>query len=200
MDAKRAAVHSAKYFLATTLFALIALGFVAAGAYLSRPALEAETTSALLTALAPGVALAVVGVAVYRFGQSWALYKTLTAAHEEALADTFDTQRVKSDIVSLVDDRLSDMQTELQSANRELRKLREDEPYDFSQSASSASTGRSTSGTGSRSTSDTGSGSTSGTGSGSTTTGAADESSDGFQSSDGFEPASPDADRSDGDR
>lgn len=132
MDAKRATVHSGKYFLITTLFALVGLGFVAAGAVLSQPALETETPSALISALVPGIALATVGLLVYRFGKGWALYKTLTAAHEEALADTFDTQRVKSDIVSVVDERLSDMQTDLQSVNRELRKIREDDAYDFS--------------------------------------------------------------------
>lgn len=139
MDAKRATVHSGKYFLITTLFALIGLGFVAAGAVLSQPALETETPSALVSALVPGIALAAVGILVYRFGKAWALYMTLTAAHEEALAETFDTQRVKSDIVSVVDERLSDMQTDLQSVNRELRKLREDDAFDFSGSSETQS-------------------------------------------------------------
>jgi hypothetical protein len=140
MKAKRAAAHSGKYLLITTLFAVIGLGLVAAGAFLSKPALETQTPSALVSALVPGIALSVVGILVYRFGKSWALYKTLTAAHEEALADTFDTQRVKSDIVSVVDERLSDMQTDLQSVNRELRKLREDDAFDFSESSSESAT------------------------------------------------------------
>jgi hypothetical protein len=80
----------------------------------------------------PGLVLAVAGVAIYRFGESWALYTTLTAAHEEALSTTFDTERVKADIVSVLDDRLADMQNDLQSVNRELRKLKEDDAFDFS--------------------------------------------------------------------
>ncbi|AHG03163.1 hypothetical protein HALDL1_05830 [Halobacterium sp. DL1] len=131
MDTKRSAVHAGKYFLLTTLFAVLGLAFIAGGAFLSRGAVDAGTTSELVSAAVPGIALAVVGVLLYRFGEAWALYKTLTAAHEEALADTFDTQHVKSDIVSVLDERLSDMQTDLQSVNRELRKLKEDDQFQF---------------------------------------------------------------------
>ncbi|WP_232700967.1 hypothetical protein [Halobacterium wangiae] len=131
MDTKRSAVHAGKYFLVTSLFAAVALAFVAAGAYVSQGALEAGTISELVSEGAPGIALAVVGILVYRFGKAWALYKTLTAAHEEALADTFDTQHVKSDIVSVLDERLADMQTDLQSVNREIRKLKDDDQFDF---------------------------------------------------------------------
>ncbi|MFC3478439.1 hypothetical protein [Halobacterium litoreum] len=133
MDAKRSAVHAGKYFAVTTLFAVVGLGIAAAGAMLAEPALDTDSVGAFVSAAAPGIAVAVVGIAVYRFGKAWALYKTLTAAHEEALAETFDTQRVKSDIVSVLDDRLSDMQTDLQSVNRELRKLRDDDAFDFSE-------------------------------------------------------------------
>ena len=131
MDTKRSAVHAGKYFLVTTLFAAVGVAFVAFGAFLSQGALEAGSTSELVSEALPGLALAVVGVLVYRFGEAWALYKTLTDAHEEALADTFDTQRVKSDIVSVLDDRLADMQTDLQSVNREIRKLKDDDQFDF---------------------------------------------------------------------
>ncbi|MFB6071907.1 MAG: hypothetical protein ABEJ88_02970 [Halobacterium sp.] len=133
MDAKRSAVHAGKYFLVTSLFAIVGLGLVAVGALLAEPALETESVSAFLSAAGSGIAVAVLGLLVYRFGKAWALYKTLTAANEEALADTFDTQHVKSDIVSVLDDRLSDMQTDLQSVNRELRKLRDDDAFDFSE-------------------------------------------------------------------
>lgn len=141
MDTKRAAVHAGKYFLLTSVFAVVGLAFVAGGVALG--GLEAwgilasdpAATGAALSAAAPGIVLAVVGLLVYRFGKAWALYKTLTAAHEDALADTFDTQHVKSDIVSVLDSRLSDMQNDLQSVNRELRKLRDDDQFDFGQTS-----------------------------------------------------------------
>jgi hypothetical protein len=132
MNAKRSAVHAGKYFLITSLFAVVGLGAVAGGAYLAEPALDAGTTNEVISIALPGAALAVVGIVIYRFGKAWALYKTLTAANEEALADTFDTQHVKSDIVSVLDERLSDMQNDLQSVNREVRKLKEDDQFDFS--------------------------------------------------------------------
>jgi hypothetical protein len=132
MDAKRAAVHSGKYFLLTTLFGVVALVLVGLGGVLAEPALaQGLTTGERVGEAVPGLALAAVGVAIYRFGKSWALYVTLTAAHEEALADTFDTERVKSDIVAILDDRLADMQNNLQSVNRELRKIKEDDAFDF---------------------------------------------------------------------
>jgi hypothetical protein len=132
MDAKRSAVHASKYFLITSLFAVIGLSVIGAGAYLAQPALDTSSPGELVSAALPGLAVAAVGIAIYRLGKAWALYKTLTAAHEEALADTFDTQHVKSDIVSVLDDRLSDMQNDLQSVNREVRKLKEDDQFDFS--------------------------------------------------------------------
>lgn len=132
MDAKRSAVHAGKHFLVTALFAVVGFGLIGVGAYLAQPALDTDTPGAFLSAALPGLVVAVVGIAVYRFGKAWSLYKTLTAAHEDALSDTFDTQHVKSDIVSVLDDRLSDMQNDLQSVNREVRKLKEDDQFDFS--------------------------------------------------------------------
>ena len=136
MDSKRSAVHASKYFLLTSLFALVGLAFVAGGAALGgAEALDTyNATESVTQALSEawlGIVLAVIGLLVYRLGKAWALYKTLTDATEEALEDTYDTQRVKSDIVSVLDDRLSDMQTDLQSVNRELRKLRGDEQFEF---------------------------------------------------------------------
>lgn len=136
MDSKRSAVHAGKYFLLTSLFALVGLAFIAAGAALGgAEAWETynatESATQALAAAWLGIILAAIGLLVYRLGKAWALYKTLTDATEEALEDTYDTQRVKSDIVSVLDDRLSDMQTDLQSVNRELRKLRGDEQFEF---------------------------------------------------------------------
>jgi len=141
MDAKRAAVHAGKYFLFTSAFAVVGLALVGGGVALG--GLEAwdilsansNATGEALSAAAPGIALAVLGLLVYRFGKAWSLYKTLTAANEDALSETFDTQRVKSDIVSVLDDRLADMQNDLQSVNRELRKLKDDDAFDLGETS-----------------------------------------------------------------
>lgn len=132
MDSKRAFRWSGYYFLLTTVFAVVGLAIVGAGAafgigqgYEAYQAGESVTTA--LGTAAPGIVVALVGVAVWRFGKAWAFYKTLTGATEEQLADTYDTEHVKADILSVLDDRLADMQQDLQSVNRSLRELDSDD-------------------------------------------------------------------------
>lgn len=132
MDSKRSFVHAGKYFVLTTVLGLLGVGLVAGG--IAYGVVNATTTTVGSVAIpvptmasAPGLALVVLGVVIWRFGKAWALYHTLTNAHEDALSDTFDTQRVKSDIVSVVDERLADVQQDIQSVNREVRDLKQDE-------------------------------------------------------------------------
>jgi len=132
MDWKRSFRWAGAYFAWTSLFALIGLVLVAVGVVMGGRGAYADfqqnvATATILRHAAPGLALAFVGFLVYRFGKAWALYRTLTAAGKEDLSDTFDTQHVKSDIVSVLDDRLSDMQQDLQSVNRELRELKRED-------------------------------------------------------------------------
>lgn len=136
MDAKRSFVWAGKYFALTTVFALVGLGFVAGGVAVGF--LNAETTTVFqvsvpvpTTASAPGFLLVLLGVLVWRFGKAWAFFKTVTEATEEEVGETFDTEHVKSDIVTVLDDRLTDMQHDIQSVNRELRDLKEEDRYDF---------------------------------------------------------------------
>lgn len=132
MDAKRAFVWAGKYFALTSAFALVGLVLVAGGVAVG--ALEGydvyQATNSYTQAAVeggPGLAVAAVGILVWRFGKAWAFFKTMTAATEEEVAETFDTEHVKSDIVAVLDDRLSDMQHDIQSVNRELRELKKDD-------------------------------------------------------------------------
>lgn len=137
MDSKRALRWSGYYFLLTTAAAVVGLAIVGAGVALGvaegYEAYQAgqTTTSALATA-APGLVVALVGIAVWRFGKAWAFYKTLTGATEEQLADTYDTEHVKADILSVLDDRLADMQQDVQSMNRSIRDLKKDDAVEAS--------------------------------------------------------------------
>lgn len=132
MDAKRAFRWSGYYFALTTIATVVGLALIGAGAVVGGKAgydaYQAGTaaTAALGTA-APGLALALVGVVVWRLGKAVAFYKTLTGAMEDELADTYDTEHVKADILSVLDDRLSDIQHDIQSMNRNVRKLDDDE-------------------------------------------------------------------------
>ncbi len=132
MDAKRAFRWSGYYFLLTTAATVLGLAIVGAGVLLGvGQGYEAyragESITAVLGTAGFGLVIALVGIAVWRFGKAWALYKTLTGATEEQLADTFDTEHVKADILSVLDDRLADMQQDLQSVNRSLRDLKKEE-------------------------------------------------------------------------
>jgi len=69
--------------------------------------------TAVLSSTAPGFLLAILGVLVWRFGVAWAYYKTMTGAVEEQIADRFDSEKVKSEILAVIDDRLSEMQYEV---------------------------------------------------------------------------------------
>ncbi|GAA0653467.1 hypothetical protein [Salarchaeum japonicum] len=135
MDAKRAFVWAGKYFALTSLFAVVGFALIAVGGYYGLQegfaAYEStESYTSSLAAGAPGFVVALVGLVVYRLGKAWAFFKTLTAATEEEVGETFDTEHVKSDIVAVLDDRLSDMQHDLQSVNRELRDLKtEDDEF-----------------------------------------------------------------------
>ncbi|WP_435098068.1 hypothetical protein [Halarchaeum sp. P4] len=136
MNWKRALRWAGAYFGWTVLFALLGVALVAGGGYLllaSATMTPVGPTSVPVptTAGAPGLALVVAGVLVYRFGKAWALYRTLTGAVTDDVSETYDTERVKSDIVSVLDDRLSDMQQDLQSVNREVRELKRDDNDGF---------------------------------------------------------------------
>ncbi|MFW6384671.1 MAG: hypothetical protein ACOCY7_00880 [Halodesulfurarchaeum sp.] len=135
MDSKRALSWAGKYFLITSVLTIVGLALVGAGLYFAYQYGLGDMymgipypTSGGSTA---GLALAVVGVAVWRAGKAWAFYVTLTGAMEEELGDTFDTEHVKSDIVAVLDDRLADMQQDLQSVNREVRNLKADDEFEF---------------------------------------------------------------------
>ena len=86
--------------------------------------------------LPPVVVFGVLGVLVWQLGRTAAFYGTLTAAVEEEMADRFDSQKVKSDILSVLDERLSDMHLELERTRRGVDDLTEhtsgeEEPFQF---------------------------------------------------------------------
>lgn len=130
MDAKRSFVHAGKYFALTALisvvgFGLFAGGFVYAGMQAGSAPIMGFSVPIPGTASLPGFIISLFGLVIWRFGKAWAFFQTMPAAVEEDVADTFDTEHVKSDIVAILDDRLNDMQQDLQSVNRELRELKD---------------------------------------------------------------------------
>lgn len=132
MDAKRAFRWSGYYFALTTVATVVGLALVGVGVVMGIQAgYDAYQTGAALSAAlrtaAPGLLVAFVGIAAWRLGKAWALYLTLTGAVEEELSDEYDTEHVKADILSVLDDRLADIQQDIQQTNRNVRDLARDE-------------------------------------------------------------------------
>ena len=135
MDSKRALRWSGYYFLVTVVFGLVGAALVGVALWLG--GLDAYRTWQATGQMVPAVTgaavwllLAALGVAIWRLGKAWAMYWTLTGAVEEDLAETYDNEKVKSEILSVLDDRLSDMQQDIQSMNRNVRELKaEEEEY-----------------------------------------------------------------------
>lgn len=69
------------------------------------------------------VLLVLVGVAQWQLLSTVAYFKTLTEATEEQMAERFDSEKVKSEVLSVLDDRLAEMQTELERTRKEVQEI-----------------------------------------------------------------------------
>ena len=136
MEQKRALSWAGKYFLLTSVLAIVGIALVGVGLYVAYRygigdlyglGVPSPSTPKSLG----GLLIVLVGIVVWRAGKAWAFYLTIAGAMEEQLGDTFDTEHVKSDIVAVLDDRLSDMQQDVQSVNRELRTVKDSSGFEF---------------------------------------------------------------------
>lgn len=138
MDSRRAARWAGRYLLGWVFVTLLAGGLLVAGIELGVEQVydtyqgSNDVTTDVLTDAAPGLFVALLGVLVWQFGTAFVLFQTFGAALRAELAETYDTEQVKSDILQVLDGRLSDMQQDLQGVNRDIRELQDsDESFDF---------------------------------------------------------------------
>ncbi|MFC7044954.1 hypothetical protein ACFQH6_05510 [Halobacteriaceae archaeon GCM10025711] len=139
MNAKRAFRWAGFAVLGSFVAALVGLGLVGAGLTVGIIAgyqavfQGGASVSAAASTAAPGLVLAFLGLVVWGFGTTASFYWTLTGAIEEEMRERFDSEMVKSEILSVLDDRLADMQMDVQSVNRSIRELKEDadEPFQY---------------------------------------------------------------------
>lgn len=129
MNRKQAFRYAGYYFLFTVAATLVGGALVVAGLMLGVDAAwdayrAGRPYVVVLRTAAPGLVPVLVGVLVWRLGKAWALYYTLTDAVDDQLSETFDREALKSDILSVLDDRLSDMQQDINSVNRNVKELR----------------------------------------------------------------------------
>lgn len=126
MSGKRTLWWSARFVGFASLAAVVGMALVGAGAAVGATEIYTEYQSAgmvtwdTLTGALPGLVLVLIGGVVYWLGRTWAMYQTLGGLIEERLASTYDNERVKSEILAVLDERLSEMQGTLDSVKRRL--------------------------------------------------------------------------------
>jgi hypothetical protein len=138
MDEKRTLYWSTLHAVAWLVGALVAVALVGVGyrylgidvAWDNYRAGESTFRTAARTA-APGVVVAALGIAVWRAVASWALFRTLVPATRDALSETYDTERVKSEVLTVLDERLSEMQQDIQSVERAARSSGEETDFEL---------------------------------------------------------------------
>lgn len=74
-----------------------------------------------------GLILIVIGVIAWWFGIAASFFKTVVEAIEAQTAETMDTEAMKSDILAVLDDRLADMQQEVNETRRLVDRLSRDD-------------------------------------------------------------------------
>jgi len=74
-----------------------------------------------------GGALVVLGFAIWQLGKTAAFYKTLTQATESEMADRFDTQTLKSELLAALDDQLSELHADVETTRRQVGRLSREE-------------------------------------------------------------------------
>ncbi|MCL9814331.1 hypothetical protein [Natranaeroarchaeum aerophilus] len=80
-----------------------------------------------ITNIVLGSLLILFGFVVWQIGKTAAFYMTLTEATESEMADRFDTQTVKSEILDVLDDRLADIHADVETTRQQVGRLGVDE-------------------------------------------------------------------------
>lgn len=124
MDLKAALRWTAIYKGISWVVGLIALGLVLAGYWLSLGGIPISLETAIGGAKSPVfVAFALLAFVVWQLGKTLAFYKTTAEAVQAEVAEDFDVELLKSDILSVLDERLAEMQTQIEGTRRSVEEL-----------------------------------------------------------------------------
>lgn len=77
-----------------------------------------------------GAGVILIGLILWHYGSAVALFKTLTSAIEQQTVDRLNTEAIKSDILSVLDDRLADIHTEASETRRLVERMGREEAAD----------------------------------------------------------------------
>lgn len=126
MDARTALRSAALYRTGATVSFLVGVGIAGAGLLIGNPGplLRAlppgppVLNTAHLTGGAPSLVLAVVGILVWQLGSTTTYYYTLTEATARESAGAFDSEKVKSDILAVLDERLAEIHEDVEATRQ----------------------------------------------------------------------------------
>lgn len=120
MDRRRTLLWAGLYTIVASLVTILGLAIIGGGLAIGGQDVydayqaSGDVTTDVLRDAAPGVAIILLGIIVVQLGSALALFLTLPRAISEELKDTYDNERVKSEILTVLDDRLSSMERDLQ--------------------------------------------------------------------------------------
>ena len=116
---KAAAMYAVAWTVSAGVGAAIA-GFGVVGWLLPAYARLAQGAqpAALANAAAPGLVLVLVGLLVWKLGSTLARFRTLGPTVAADTAERLNTEAMKSDILSVLDERLADMKQDTQRTRR----------------------------------------------------------------------------------
>ncbi len=132
MDTKAALKWTLYYRGVAWASGLVGIGFALLGLKLSNGALPLSWEG--ITQAAASVEFAVLGLigfSVWQVGKTAAYYKTLTEATDDQLAERFDPELIKSDVLSVLDERLAEMHTDLEATRRGVEELETSDAGNF---------------------------------------------------------------------
>ncbi|WP_135826520.1 hypothetical protein [Halorussus ruber] len=135
MDARRSLRWAVYYVVLAGVATLLGGALVGGGVVLgiAEAYSQLESGAALSAALetaAPGLVLVLLGIVVWVVGTVTAFVRVFTAAVEEQMRDRFDSEKVKSEILSVLDDRLADVERDVSETRRQVSELKREETAD----------------------------------------------------------------------
>lgn len=125
------------YFVLSILITLVTIGVIAGGIAIGglRPiGYYQYTPSALRIALYPRAGIGLIGIGIFLWwgANTIAFYHTLVEAVGTRTAGQFNTEAMKSDVLSVLDDRLADIHQETTQTRRLINRVsRDDAAADF---------------------------------------------------------------------
>lgn len=137
MDANRSIRWALYYVALAGVATVVGGGLVVAGASFGLASAYGQVADgaalgSVVGTAAPGLAVAVVGALIWVVGSVAAFVKVFTEAVDEQMRERFDSEKVKSEILSVLDDRLSEVEHDAAETRRKVAELkREDAAEEF---------------------------------------------------------------------